>query len=98
MTYTVLSPLYLKMCRVRLCLLKIGNEVFHCQFGFAHHRAPGALDKPVMAFFGACDSLRSRIRGRLWHAGEQGLRETVEVREQRLLRARYAEYILSHLV
>jgi hypothetical protein len=78
--------------------LKIGDQVFlHCQLGLADHSAPGALDEPMIAFFGASHSSRPCVGGRLWHASQQGLRQSVKVSEKRLLCPRNAEHILSHL-
>jgi len=95
---TVHSTLYLKMCRPRLRLIEIGNEVFHCQLGFTDHSAPRALDEPLITFFGARYGLRSRVGGRFRHAGKQSLRQSIDVGEQSLLCPRNAKHILSHLV
>jgi hypothetical protein len=73
-------------------------QILYCKSRFADHCAPRALDEPEIAFFGARYGLRSRDSGWLRHAGQQGLRQSVKVGEQRLLSPRNAEYVLSHLV
>jgi hypothetical protein len=77
--------------------LEVADEVLHCQLGFADHGAPGALNQPFVTLFGACDSSRLRVGRRLWHAGQQGLCQGIELSEQRLLRPPKAEHILCHL-
>ncbi len=86
------------MCSSSSWPLEIGDEVFHCQLGFADHGATRALEEAVVSFFGARDGLRSRVGRRLRHARQQSLGQSVEVGEQCLLSPRNAEYILSHLV
>jgi hypothetical protein len=51
------------MCSQPPWPLKIADEVFHCQLGFADHGAPGALNQPFVALFDACDGSRPRVVG-----------------------------------
>ena len=87
------------MCGQQLWPLEIADEVFHCQLGFADHGAPGALDKPEMALFGTCHGSRSRVGGRLWHAGQESLRQSLQIGDVfRVARAQPALFAVSHLV
>ena len=66
------------------------DEIVHGRLRISNHRTAGALDEVVMPFSRPRDRLFSYFLRRFWNAGQQYFRETIDIREERLLRSAQA--------